>query len=73
MKGGGPRTTRNFKELDGQDVLGMSCKVQLLVTVDFLDKVGFALAGVAFRTRQAAMGARFVLVYSHFSSPEFLI
>lgn len=40
----------------------MSCKVQLLVTVDFLDKVGFALAGVAFRTRQAAMGARFVQV-----------
>lgn len=42
----------------------MSCKVQLPVTVDFLflDKVGFALARVAFRTRQAAMGARLVLV-----------
>lgn len=62
MKGGGPRTTRSFNEVDGQDVLGMSCKVQLLVTVDFLDKVGFALPGVTFLTRQAAMGARFVLV-----------
>lgn len=63
MKGGGPRTTSNFKEVDGQDVLGVSCKVQLLVTVDFLDKVGFALAGVAFRTRQSGNGsARFVQV-----------